>query len=317
MGLKKEYEHFCEQIKEEIIGLFPEDIVEIRDVVKNNGKHVETLMIRRENQNVSPNFYLDEIYERYRRGMSVREIAEQIVSGYERSIRDSEKLQVDFDFVNCREKIVLRLISGERNREILDEVPHIPFLDLAIVFYVVVRQEKDEIGSIRVTNFLQEQWDISTQAMFVLAMENTQRMFPAREAMMLNMMEEQMLEVMEQNEEIREYFERQNDERDELDIPYVITNTCGINGATVILYPDILERLGEKFGANYFLLPSSIHEFIALSSETSIMADRLRFVVGKVNSLCVSHEEQLSENVYYYNIGTGKISIWDNGRSRI
>ena len=203
MGLKKEYEHFCEQIKEEIIGLFPEDIVEIRDVVKNNGKHVETLMIRRENQNVSPNFYLDEIYERYRRGMSVREIVEQIVSGYERSIRDSEKLQVDFDFVNCREKIVLRLISGERNREILDEVPHIPFLDLAIVFYVVVRQEKDEIGSIRVTNFLQEQWDISTQAMFVLAMENTQRMFPAREAMMLNMMEEQMLEVMEQNEEIR------------------------------------------------------------------------------------------------------------------
>ncbi len=317
MGLKKEYEHFCEQIKEEIIGEFPEHIVEIRDVVKNNGKHVRTLMIRREDQKVSPNFYLDEIYAKFRQGMSVKEIVEQIVSGYEQSILEGEKLNVDFAFKNCREKIVLRLISGERNREILEEVPHIPFLDLAIVFYVVIREEKDGIGSIRVSNLLQEQWDISTQALFVLALDNTQRIFPAREAMMLNMMEEQMMEAMESNEDIREYFERRDGERDELDFPYVITNACGINGATVILYPDVLEQLGQKFAADYFLLPSSIHEFIAISSETNIVAEHLRFVVGKVNSLCVSDEEQLSENVYYYSIETGKISIWDDGRSSV
>lgn len=317
MGLKKEYEHFCEQIKEEVMDEFPEHIVEIRDVVKNNGKHVKTLMIRREGQKVSPNFYLDEIYAKYRQGISVQEIVKQIASGYEKSIREGEKLKVDLTFENCSDKIVLRLISGERNREILEEVPHLPFLDLAIVFYVVIREEADGIGSIRVSNLLQEQWDISTQALFVLALENTQRIFPVREAMMLNMMEEQMMEAMEQNEEIREYFDKRDGERNELDYPYVITNTCGINGATVILYPDVLERLGEKFGADYFLLPSSIHEFIAISSETNIMANRLQFVVGKVNKLCVSDEEQLSGNVYYYCIQTGKISIWDDGRSSI
>ena len=312
MGLKKEYEHFCEQIKEEIVEQFPEHIVEIRDVLKNNGKHVRTLMIRREGQNVSPNFYLDEIYAKYGQGMSMKEIVEQIVSGYEQSMRQNERLNVDFDFKSCREKIVLRLVSGERNREVLEEAPHIPFLDLAIVFYVVVRQDEDGIGSIRVSNLLQEQWDISTQELFVLALENTQRIFPAREAMMLNMMEEQMLEAMESNEEIREYFERRDQERGVLDYPYVITNTCGINGATVILYPDVLEQLGEKFGTDYFLLPSSIHEFIAISAETNIMADRLGFVVGKVNSLCVSDEEQLSGSVYCYHVETGKLSLWQS-----
>ena len=39
------------------------------------------------------------------------------------------------DFDNIRDKIAMKLIHYERNKELLEKVPHIPFPDLAIVFY--------------------------------------------------------------------------------------------------------------------------------------------------------------------------------------
>lgn len=47
---------------------------------------------------------------------------------------------------------------------------------------------------------------------------------------------------------------------------YVISNDKGINGAVSMLYEDGLHDLAEKLGSDLFILPSSVHEVIAISA---------------------------------------------------
>ena len=42
----------------------------------------------------------------------------------------------------------------------------------------------------------------------------------------------------------------------------IITNDIRINGASVILYEGVIEKIAEEQNADLFLLPSSIHEMI-------------------------------------------------------
>lgn len=301
------YEKFCELLLEEVKReISPEYLVEIHDVVKNNGIHLDSLTIRGEDQRVSPNFYLENFYQDYCGGSSIAEIAKDIVRLYWDSVKECEGLALDFSFDSCRERIVLRLASGVWNQAILDKVPNIPFMDMVILFYVVVRVDEDGIGSVRVSNQLMEKWEISTESLFRRALENSKKLFPGKIGSLLDVLRER-ISVGEQ-EEFPLLFEREF--REGYDSPFVITNTYGINGATAILYPETLRQMGKKFGKDYFLLPSSIHEFLAVPSNPGISGDELKYMVKQVNSTCVAKEELLSEKVYYYNVESEKISVW-------
>lgn len=48
---------------------------------------------------------------------------------------------------------------------------------------------------------------------------------------------------------------------------YVISNNKGINGAVSMLYEDGLHELAEKLGSDLYIMPSSIHEVIAVSTD--------------------------------------------------
>ena len=288
-------------------------MLETHDIVKNNGVHLDSLTIRGKEQRVSPNFYLNHLYEQYQQGAGIGELTDDIVRLYEQSMQECENFVADVTYENCQDKIVLRLASGVWNSEILEQVPHIPFMDMVILFYVVLRKDEEGIGSIRISNQLQEQWNISTQALFNLALENSMHLFPEKISSLIQVLEEQAVkrDARFGNEgEFMSFIEREYGEVQK-EAPLVITNNIGINGATVILYPNILEKIGEKFVRDYYLLPSSIHEFLAIPCSPELSGEKLEMMVREVNRTCVTREELLSEKVYYFNIKTKKISMWE------
>ena len=57
-----------------------------------------------------------------------------------------------------------------------------------------------------------------------------------------------------------------NDEKTDM---IVITNTLGVNGAAVILYPDMLASLAKEYDTDFYVIPSSIHEGCSSSFRTS------------------------------------------------
>ena len=74
--------------------------------------------------------------------------------------------------------VVCRLINFEKNKKILDEVPHRIFLNLAIVYYCVMEHETIGMAAVLVRREHLGMWGIDEKTLHDAAVRNTKRMFP-------------------------------------------------------------------------------------------------------------------------------------------
>ena len=88
----------------------------------------------------------------------------------------------------------------------------------------------------------------------------------------------------------------------------VLTSENGIYGAAKVLINEALLELKDRFdGESFYLLPSSVHEFIAV--ETGVEAENLRETVRTANDTVVDETDLLSYSVYMYDADTDELKI--------
>ena len=148
------YSCFLEEITRRVKERLPEEYeVTVRPVRKNNGVMQDTIMIRRPSTPLCPNIYVQQIYRRYLDGMTMEQAEEAILQTYHNA---SSVLQIDAEeLINqeiIRNQVVYRLVNRERNQSLLEEIPYKPFLDLALIYYVIVENEEMGTGGILVRN---------------------------------------------------------------------------------------------------------------------------------------------------------------------
>jgi len=88
----------------------------------------------------------------------------------------------------------------------------------------------------------------------------------------------------------------------------VVTNRLNQYGACAMLFPEALKGLADKWECDLYILPSSVHEILALPTLKGD-ADELTGIVKEVNASMVSPEEKLSDTVYRYYHKNGKVEI--------
>ena len=81
---------------------------------------------------------------------------------------------------------------------------------------------------------------------------------------------------------------------------YIATNSDSVLGAGVIMYPGFLKKAAKVLGGNFYLLPSSIHEFLFLPDTGDCDYESLNDMVKTINENEVTLREQLSDRVLYY-----------------
>lgn len=301
---KLNYQDFIRELKSTLYFLIPKDVqLEIYPVLKNNSLHLDSLVLRRENTGTSPNFYLQEYYEQYKTGRPINSLAEDIMVRW-KEIGDNIPLWTpDMNFERCKQNIVYRLVSAKRNQELLEEIPYIPFQDLAVIFYYLVIQDEEGIGGIRINNGLMESWGINIRILAECAGKNTPRLFPAR----CNPISRVLEQIIFQSEgDMRNFQGCPSDE------PYILTNSNGINGAAVWLYPKLMEELAGFFGKNLYILPSSIHELLIVPDDGKLLQKDMLCMVAQVNRECVLPEDILSDNIYYYDKKKQLVNMIEN-----
>lgn len=89
---------------------------------------------------------------------------------------------------------------------------------------------------------------------------------------------------------------------------YVLTNARKLHGANIMLYKEYLEIAAEKMNGDFYILPSSIHELLAVPVSTAGI-EQLREMVKEVNDNEVAPEEILGYEVYRYNRETGEAEV--------
>lgn len=282
-----------EQAVREAVGGTAE--VSVQKVRKNNGIMMTGLSIFVKERDVSPTIYLESYYEQYLGGEPMEEIVEEILSCYRE--HDSEiSFDTDFffDYELAKEHIAYRLVNREKNRKLLEEIPYIPYLDLAVTFFCKIEHEELGSGIIQVRNEHLRIWDVTGEQLYEDAKRNMRTLYPE----MVCTMQELLLSVEEEQEVPEELAEEIRNTKEQ---PiYVVTNTYKSYGAAVLLYEGVLDRLVERMKSSLVILPSSVHELIVLPVHNEAEALSLRGMVHEINTTRVEPEEVLADSVYFY-----------------
>ena len=279
----------------------------LQDVVKNNDLHLDGLTILSEQCNISPTIYLNYYYKQYLHGMSLSAIYEDILLRYKcYSPKTSVDIRFFTDFGKVQDNIVFKLINYERNKSLLQNVPHFRYLDLAIVFNCLVHFDPNNYGTILIYHNHLDFWHVTADDLYALALENTPRLLGYD---LQNMA--QVIETILSDDTSVVLGSHSDDmiDGDNMLPMYVLSSKTKFNGAACLLYHNLLADIAAKYDSDLYIIPSSIHEVLLIPSSTSTSHAKLSAMVREVNATQVLKEEILSDHVYYYSKDTGKLTM--------
>lgn len=296
------FDEFSDYVTQRLIGTFEERgevvAVNIKKVVKNNGYELTALTVCRDGYNVSPTAYLEQFYSKYEEYGDIDSVFDELSDIFSDKMYN-KNISVDsyYSYDDAKDNIIVRLINYDKNKEILNDIPFIPYLDLAITFRWIADINDNGLASVLVSNSDIARWNITIDDLYDVALDNTVRLFTGRV--------ENMFELLKNRYNYNEYCNIKQEDGQ----LFVISNEIGVNGASVILYPNILDFCAEIVHDNVYIMPSSIHEMIFIAASYVDNPDYLIELVRDANNSVVHSTEILSYNVYFYDYNRKTLDI--------
>lgn len=294
MGIKE----FAEEIKVVLESMLGRE-VRVQEANKNNGVKLYGIAVVEPELNVTPTIYLEQYFEHYKSGHTLEEIAECIYNFYmENKLQHSIDMSWFRDWESVRNRVAFKLINYEKNKELLEQIPHTKVLDLVKVYYVVVETEELGRGTVLLYNNHLQMWNISAKCLDEVATENTPKLLPAVSDAMVNVLMN-MMGIEEADSE----------ECEALPETYIMSNPARVFGAATMFYPDALREFANRLDSDMLIIPSSLHEIIMMPLRGDADLEYLKTLVYEVNRTELAHEEILSDSVYVYHRDTDSITI--------
>lgn len=285
------YQQFIEEVerrvKEKIKGNETMTVY-IHTAVKNNGKERKGITVSEKGIHISPTIYLEEYFQQFQEGKPIEKIVEKILQLYE-EVKCSHPCEESLlqNYEELKGKFAYKLIHRGKNEKLLNDIPYVPWMDLAIVVFVLLEVSPYGTATVLVRKEHLEIWGLTEAQLFDEAKKNTPILLPYQFCPMRKLLREICPYAVDEGEEEEESL-------------YVLSNKLRSFGAASMLYDGILEKVGQKLGENYYILPSSIHEVIVVPESKSPVKQDLEEMVREINETQVEEEEVLSDRVYYF-----------------
>lgn len=277
------YKEFREILQKKLLQKLPLDIcLEQQKIRKNNGILMDGLVLRKKGEPAAPIIYEREYYELYQKGISMDMLVERILE-----IAENSRIPLGFqeewirDFDKVKDHIFYKLVHTKRNRELLEQVPNLPFLDMSVVFQILLPQTEPVRATILISNAMLQFWKIPISLLYHYGKINTPRENPVVFQPMSDLLNLDL-------------------EESEKPPVYVLTNEQGICGASVLLYEECLQNIHHILKEEFYILPSSIHEVLILPRSFQMEPEELRKIVQQVNETELQEEDILSEEIYWF-----------------
>ncbi len=290
------FDEFNEMIRSKLSGICGKEFsVSVYEALKNNSVVHKGISIKDNDNNIAPTIYMDEFYTDYCDGRDIDDIINDILRIYSAN-RKGPDIETgrfaDFEWVNDR--IYFKVINAERNRSLLQQIPHSLKLDLALVYGVYMGNYRGSFSSVLIRNEHLKMWKTDQRKVMELAMRNTPDLLPCGLWTMKDVLKEMGVPVGET----------------ECGSPmYILSNRDRVNGAGVMFYDGILGKLADDLMSDLYILPSSVHELIAVPASEIMCPGELRDMIADVNDTQVSAEEILSYSLYEYRRKNDSIDI--------
>ena len=237
---------------------------------------------------VSPIVYINQMYEDYKKNKSLPNVLKKAAETISNTHID---INPTLDCENLRKNTIFVLVNAEDNKAMLSAVPHKKFLDLAIVFRWLIQRDNEKFMGTIITNEIADKYKLTADELFDIAKANTKRIYKPRFENVVD-----LVNRLSPNDPIPS----------DKSVPmYILSNEIAMEGASYILYEDILKDIRTQLGEDYYIIPSSINETIIVPCST-IDAEYTKNMLRNVNRNVVARQEMLSDNVYRFD---GKLSI--------
>lgn len=303
---KMNFDEFKKAVEENLLSVMPEfegkDVdVSVHDVIKNNDTVLSGVCIRDKSvkHSASPNIYLEGFFDSYLEDESFNSVLEDIADMYRKHMRDIDVDLSMFDsFDTCKHLVLPRIVNAEKNKERLKKIPHRIVEDLAVVYYLTVKKDADGLMSTCIEYPMFESWGISLDLLHDISIYNMQMNETPSCVSLFEQISETMREIGMSDEAIEV-------EKENAPSMYVLSNITKLNGASVVLDKNFMESVADEIGDDFFVLPSSTHECLAVPYDMNISCHALKEMVREANDTVVSSPEILSYSVYQYSSTNG------------
>ena len=283
-------------IEERLAGL-PVRSIYARRVLKNNGVRYRGIYVEMEQADLTPCIYADPYLPMDTSGLFDDEDWDPIADRMARDIRfalsrgDSGVVK-EIRPEGIPDHLELELINRKKNSELLKKIPHRNFLDLAIILVWTVSVDGRR-GVIKVNDEVMTLLEAGFDELFDAAFENMRRLYSGKIA--------PVDDVVEALSGIRPL---------PVDSGLFLMSFEGRTGGSItMIYPELTRQLYETLGEPYYLIPSSIHEVLAVSRNIEMDWRDVRRMIREVNREVLSPEDVLSDSLYAYDPESGEIHL--------
>lgn len=257
--------------------------VKVETITKINGVTLTGVCPIREGVNISPNIYAEPYFDDYKEGREIEDIMVDVLRNYDKHKKETNIDTTCFtEYEAVKDKIIPRLINAESNKDFLVDKPHRLLEDLAIMYSINLQFSEDSCASAVISNAHMEQYHVTEEDLYKVAVENLKQVNP------------QFIPLG------KKLFGENFQEDEGAPKMYVISNEQYVYGASCILDKELLTDLQSVLGDSFFILPSSVHELLAMPMNKDIMIWELRETVKSVNTFQLAEQDRLSDNVYIY-----------------
>ncbi len=244
------------KIMDELIGAVKDRMgagytVEAQEIEKDNGVEHPAVAITGPAGMVSSVVYIDGMEADIRAGaIDIQDAAGRIVqahqdSGYDEVADTIQHLDKEYILQN----VICQMVWREKYVHRLQDMPHEDVLDLSVIYRVYLGGGGDVAVSIAVTYPFCRTYGIDGGELRRCAERNTEGKGSLTRSVASILAEAIGIPEMEDGP-----------------IPplWVLCTQTGSYGASVLLYKEPFDRLAERYGSDLYVIPSSIHEVLAV-----------------------------------------------------
>lgn len=319
------YFEFLEEVREKFLDYMLEAYKNATVMIQKSNKvnqEKDGLIVRggREGfrNNILPTIYVNDMYENY---LAIGDFSEVMEQAAKVMVNASKNVPFDIresamDIDRIKSNLIVCLINTEQNKEMLKEVPHREFNDLSVIYRWIVDIHEDGVASAVINNYNVQMLGMTETELYEKAMENTREKFPMKirdvEGLISDMIFDDMDMMMDDMDELGREMLQQGiadilNDRYSSNM-YVFTNGPGMFGANAMLFEEQLYDFSQKFGGDFYIIPSSIHDLIAVSPKLCT-PEMLADLVYEVNREKVGISERLSNEVYFYDSNAREVIL--------
>ena len=297
----KTFEEFCNYVERHILECLPPEYanaeIKLKPVNKSAGEELTGISIKKEDETIVPNIYLNGFYEKYRNANSLEDVLWDIANT---RIKNDNTFRLEdvptFEsFDEIKDRVIMRVNNARVGEKYLEDTPHETVFDLGVVYGVNIAGSDGDSGFIKITDSILNRLGIDQETLHEYAEKNT------AEKATYKTLGDVLAEMMGDANLPDDIF---------TDPPvYVLTNQEKVYGAAAIACPSTLKDIASKTQEDYYILPSSVHEILIVPISLNANADDLLQMVHSVNATEVDPRDYLSDNVYYYSAEREKLFL--------